>query len=183
MSASDPIQHHKQLDDTRSKTDKDVDSPDNDSVFGDSAGSAAEDVFNPPTSLRRINMSNFSSPGSPKVFAASRYETSRIMTSSSVREHRFSSSSSSSSLSGRAHPTGSQSKRLYHLNFHWNSNESVPEKESKTPWYYESSEVNSSFAWDHSYFGSHKYLKQLPILVELNKSFQVSNVLDDIRDK
>ena len=98
MSASDPIQHHKQLDDTRSKTDKDVDSPDNDSVFGDSVGSAAEDVFNPPASVRRINMSNFSSPGSPKVFAASRYETSRIMTSSSVREHRFSSSSSSSSL-------------------------------------------------------------------------------------
>ena len=98
MSASDPIQHHKQLDDTRSKTDKDVDSPDNDSVFGDSAGSAAEDMFNPSTSVRRINMSNFSSPGSPKVFAASRYETSRIMTSSSVREHRFSSSSSSSSL-------------------------------------------------------------------------------------
>ena len=104
MSASDPIQHHKQVDDTRSKADKDVDSPDNDSVFGDSIGSASEDVFNPLTCVRRINMSNITSPGSPKVFAASRYETSRIITS---REHRFSSSSSSSSLREELTPTGS----------------------------------------------------------------------------
>ena len=94
MSAGDPIQKHsKQVDEARSKMD--VDSPDSDSVFGDMAGSAMEDVYNPLMNTRRINMSNTNSPGSPKVFAASRYETSRIIT---TRERRFSSSSSSSSL-------------------------------------------------------------------------------------
>ena len=76
MSASDPIQTHHQttLDDTRSKTDKDVDSPDNDSVL------EIAEALPPRTCLIRQQVCeestcrNFSSPGSPKVFAASRYE-------------------------------------------------------------------------------------------------------------
>ena len=100
VSAGDPIpEHSKQVtDEAKSEMDKDVDSPDNDSVFGDCAGSATDDVYNPLSGIHRINMSNINSPGSPKVFAASRYETSRIIASSTTREHRVSSSSSSSSL-------------------------------------------------------------------------------------
>lgn len=97
MSAGDTIHYNKQVRETKSQMEKDVDSPDNDSVFGDSAGSAGEDVFNPVANIRRINISNMNSPESPKVFGASRYETTRII-SSTTREHRVSSSSSSSSI-------------------------------------------------------------------------------------
>ena len=90
--------------------DQDVDSADNDSVFEDSS---ASDVCIPLTKLRRINMAN-NSPGSPKVFAASRYETSRTICSSSTREHRFSSSSSSSSLREEFPFTGRSPRSFTH---------------------------------------------------------------------